>query len=136
MDVFAWNPHRQGEEQTQVSSFEASFCKALSSPLCQGLVVPFPHAAGLGYYLSRSWGLLELFMAFRQSNNVENVDAVIERVSFCAPSGALNRGRCSPDLCMECLGLLSTLDFRDASANSQKDKMMIAEFIQDIGWNL
>ena len=134
MDVFSFNHHRNGEEQAQVSSFEASFHKALSSPLCQGVVVPFPHAAGLGDYLSRSWCLLELFMAFRQSNDVENVDAGIERVSFCAPSGALNRGRCSPDLCMECLALLSNLNFRDATANSQEDMMMIAEFIQDIGW--
>ena len=125
MYLFSSNRSRK-EERAAASMFENSAHKALFGPSCRGLVVPFPNAVELRTYLSRSWCLLELYMAFQDEENTLESD----RVSFCAPSGVLNRGRCSPDLCMECL---SKVDVKAASANDEADRILIEKFIGESG---
>eukprot|EP00435_Cladocopium_sp_Y103_P008529 s4614_g2.t1 len=104
MDVFSSN---QIEKEGGHCLFESSVYKSVSGPLCQGVVIPFPHPPGLDDWLHRSWCIWELY-TFVQSNDDNNLD--VDRVSFCAPSGVLNRGQCSPEFCMECLERLINLD--------------------------
>ena len=131
MNAFSGKQHSIQEELGSCM-YESGFYRALSSPFCHGVVAPFPNAAGLRDYLSRSWCLFEIFVAFKHNSHGEND---LDRVTFCAPSGALNLGRCSPDLCMECMQIFSDLDLRQAQASSAEDKRMIDAHIEMYGWD-
>eukprot|EP00435_Cladocopium_sp_Y103_P069683 s855_g33.t1 len=140
-EPFSCNRYQMIEEFGRDCIIESAYHKALSSPLFQGLVVAFPGLKSLrDQYLSRSWCLLELFIAFTQNNdgiNINSNDQDLERVLFCAPSGVLNRGQCSPDMCMECMELLTNLDLSDARASAPEDQLRIQSYIQEVGgWDV
>ena len=133
MNGFSTCSFRRQVEYTD-SLVDLAFHKALSSHLFQGLVVPFPDPLLLGEYLSRSWCLLELFIAFTQNNSGINSNHLdLERVSFCAPSGILNRGQCSPDMCMECVRIMTNLDVNNSCASTSEEKLLIRSYIQEAG---
>ena len=133
MSEFSTCSFRRQVECTD-SLVDLAFHKALSSPLFQGLVVPFPDPLCLGQYLSRSWCLLELFIAFTQNNSGINSNHLdLERVSFCAPSGILNRGQCSPDMCMECVKIMTNLDVNNSCASTSEEKLLVRSYIQEAG---
>ena len=135
MCVFSLNQFQLHEEVGFGCIVDSAFHKALCSPFFKGLVIPFPHLRGLGDCLLRSWCLLELFCAFTQDNNGSILD--LDRVSFCAPSGVLNRGQCSPDMCMECMELLTNLDLNAASASVDRDELQIQSYVQRAGgWDV
>ena len=52
--AFSMNQIQLSDELGHGCLFESAFHKALNSPLCQALVIPFPHPRGLSEYLSFS----------------------------------------------------------------------------------
>ena len=131
--AFSMNQIQLSDELGHGCLFESAFHKALNSPLCQALVIPFPHPRGLSEYLSFSdsqgrQDFLDLSVAtLTQGNSGNNPD--LDRLLFCAPSGVLNRGQCSPDMCMECLELLVNLDLNAAL----EDELQIQSYLQQAG---
>ena len=135
--------HYRRQVESPDSLVDFAFHKALSSPLFQGLVVPFQDLPCLREYLRRSWCLLELFIAFTQNSSGINSNHLdLERVSFCAPSGILNRGQCSPDspdMCMECVKMMTHLDLHENldvivyDSARRPDMHLVQSYVQEAG---